>query len=797
MKENTHEYTNVHYIKKSVDAQGINKRVSQQLVERGIQNAAQKAGWFDMEDFWEFPVYDPHGAGEIIAKRRKFKNPTNGCKYNWVGSKPGNETGNFYFIPGILNAINAANGICYLANGEPSVLAFHEARIQNVICTTLSEISIPPNVTKHLYSYGITRLINIPDNDEAGRNGAIKWRDALRGSGIDYECLSWGDVAEKFDANDLWVEVGFNAEAFCDHLKNLSEMKLPSPVQEPENQQEYSDYNTHKRLIDEVASILNITEWKADGWSRKNISSPFREDKNPSASFNRNSGVLYDFGGDSHSIWDVARVLGVDATKYRTQSPSQNKKISKRDLCLLPENPMLTTLAANDKFYDERGFSDYMISALLILSGKNSKIPFVASRLVSAAAQGKLPIIGDDTGASRKVLMEVTLVSRPTINDALKELEELAFVKKLNAKENSLIEFNSFTNTSKVRGASILYQINISDDSIRFMLEGLRKKYVMHYIKKCPPIDELMAGQFDIDKSLCDAFNKIVYDTSNYKELSFELRAIDQEMSGFIDWPGWKSVLSNPRDSDFSSPPENLTTANAWRQSQIKRLNKTAPNLKNKERFRQLGTLSKGTLKNIRDEAHLVSEPQKPKSITYYVETNDRTAKRRRFWSLIKKSAKEYNGRVIEAELTIKDEVNSITLSLLNPSFMEIFDKYCDVLQGYSFTIQTGSTYRDMTEKEIVEAQQKLELKRERERNRREESKLHGKSTSTNRPKSASVATPHTVTEYDPKSVLRRLSQIHQETLGYSPSNSMTHRDIVCATVEAENKTSGREELRS
>ncbi|MEO1287624.1 MAG: plasmid replication protein, CyRepA1 family, partial [Chloroflexota bacterium] len=70
---------------------------------------------------------------------------------------------------------------------------------------------------------------------------------------------------------------------------------------------------TPQGLIDILASRLGVMGWKSNGWASKNISSPFRDDRHPSATFNRESGVLHDFGtGESYSPTQVAEQLGID-----------------------------------------------------------------------------------------------------------------------------------------------------------------------------------------------------------------------------------------------------------------------------------------------------------------------------------------------------------------------------------------------------------------------------------------------------------------------------------------------------
>lgn len=292
------------------------------LEKRGITTQATQAGWqsksFKSRAGWAFPVYEPL-TGAVIATRWKSAE-SEGMKYAWIPSKPDSPSADWYVLPETKLAISNENGRAYLANGEPALLAYQAAGVKNVIATTLSEVGIPKNLLSMLTDLGITRLLYPVDNDSAGEKSAINWRDALRGSGVDFEAFSWGDDApDKADANDVWMQVNFNSDAFITHLDNLSALSLPLPEIKPLFDE--SDFEqTPQGLIDALASRLGVMAWKSNGWSRKNVSSPFREDKHPSATFNRDSGVLHDFGsGESYSPTEIAGQLGIDWKSYYPQ----------------------------------------------------------------------------------------------------------------------------------------------------------------------------------------------------------------------------------------------------------------------------------------------------------------------------------------------------------------------------------------------------------------------------------------------------------------------------------------------
>jgi hypothetical protein len=299
------------------------------LQKRGIGQAAQDAQWlsqnFNGQVGWAYPVFH-YQTGAVIATRWKAAKP-NGMKYGWIPSKPSDPAADWYILPGTKEAIAAANGIVNLANGEPALLAYYAAGIYNVIATTLSEISVPSNLLEVLQVLGVSCLLYPADNDEAGRKSAIKWRDALRGSGIDFQALSWGEAAPaKADANDIWIANGFDKQAFTQTLAHLQGLELPAPEPQRRNH-EVENIATPQSLIDALVQALKAIGYKQRGeWL--NGLSIFRPEKQASAGMNIKSGAYHDFAGGDYSPNQVAEALGINWQAY---SPKQeNRKKPKR-----------------------------------------------------------------------------------------------------------------------------------------------------------------------------------------------------------------------------------------------------------------------------------------------------------------------------------------------------------------------------------------------------------------------------------------------------------------------------------
>lgn len=194
----------------------------QLLKQRGLLDVATAQGWTPLEAAgtlgWAYPVYN---AKAVAYKERRWKS-CNGSnpRYRWIWSKPDNAK--YYFVPGAFAEIINTSGNCWLAGGEPDVLAFYAAGIKNAICWLDGEGSPPDTLADDLSHMGVTVLLYAPDRDHQGMVAAHKVRELLDGTGIILLLFELpGDLDSKFDIGDLWIASNFKPKMFKDTLDGL------------------------------------------------------------------------------------------------------------------------------------------------------------------------------------------------------------------------------------------------------------------------------------------------------------------------------------------------------------------------------------------------------------------------------------------------------------------------------------------------------------------------------------------------------------------------------------------------
>ncbi|MHC4621791.1 MAG: toprim domain-containing protein, partial [Planctomycetota bacterium] len=194
----------------------------QLLKARGLLEVAQVAQWQPCEASgapgWSYPVYNAN-AQPYTKRRWKACNGTK-PKYRWLWEKP--DKVKYYFLPGTFAEIANTSGNCWLAGGEPDVLAFNAAGIKNVICWLDGEGSPPTTLANDLAHMGVTVLLYAPDRDHQGMVSAHKVRQLLDGTGIELLLFELpGEVDSKFDIGDLWIAAEFNPKTFKTKLDGL------------------------------------------------------------------------------------------------------------------------------------------------------------------------------------------------------------------------------------------------------------------------------------------------------------------------------------------------------------------------------------------------------------------------------------------------------------------------------------------------------------------------------------------------------------------------------------------------
>lgn len=298
------------------------------LERRGIAEAADEAGWKAHKAFgqqgWSYPVYDGNGIAYHTAEGQqvlRWKNSdSNGSpKYAWLPGKPDKAT--YYVLPDTLGAIRKANGVCYLASGEPDTLAYRAAGFKNVISWFDGEGSIPINLLTHLRFMGIQTLNDYPDRDETGLKKMAKLVALLDGSEVFYRPMKLpGDEQSKNDINWLWVDCNSNRERFTMALLDLPSYTPaeiashtvvdPAPVETSFvlRQRETLPAQTEftpaqvtaiekvafarfaEALVQSVEQTAGFKGWQADGWSKNfPCNLPGHTDSHASAGFNRDS----------------------------------------------------------------------------------------------------------------------------------------------------------------------------------------------------------------------------------------------------------------------------------------------------------------------------------------------------------------------------------------------------------------------------------------------------------------------------------------------------------------------------
>lgn len=447
--------------------------VADSLEQRGILDSATRQHCRIVGNTLEIPLYDFDG--QPFATRVKDFTPGTQYKYFWKPSRPDHPLADWYITQDAIQAIKDNNGVCYLANGEPSNLSLlMTPQLYNTICTTQSEMSIPSNLITILERLGVRELRYLADNDRAGWQSAIKWRDALLSTDIVFKAYQWGkelkshtdkqgeymacvDKPPKYDANDLWIECGFDTERMIEAMNNLVQMHLPQPEVNYQNSFDSSEFEeTPDGLIRALVAY----------YGKKHFSSPFREDRHPSFSIHPETGWGRDWStGDRYSPIAMAKNANIDWQTYYPK-PEHKSEPTEADIAFnqkmieqhkqqkeyneLLQNHIIDFVAARKAqlaellgydpdliLYDRPALpggverwveSDHLPIALIsaVLNLSKGVLPLVFVKMHQALTLGTLR-----PHFTIKELGHVTGVSRVTLPKVINLLSDWGFVKKL------------------------------------------------------------------------------------------------------------------------------------------------------------------------------------------------------------------------------------------------------------------------------------------------------------------------------------------------------------------------------
>lgn len=413
------------------------------LKQRGILAAAHAMHWQQDGNGWKYPVFSL--SGEVLTHRWKNGDSAApaGKKYLWKPNKPAGVQ--YYHAPDIRQAVAAAGGVLYIANGEPSVLAYHAAGIRNVL-SWYGENSVPASLPADLLALDVCRVVYAPDNDDTGLNSAAKVRDLLAGSGIDFEAVSLAAYPAKADFNDVWKLCDFDAPVARNTLDALPALELPAPEAAPVQRPQRRD-STGTGRVDRVRLLEDVLAYfqKLPGWKRSGKGfagrSPFREDRHGSAGITTQTGTYTDFAtGEKLRLFEVAELAGFRLDDYRT-APARGALQSSGRLPKTPRQQQAGTQRASvtrtalaivqrDESpcwnYAVKGLPDTWRSAALAVVDAGAT--FFLERLLSAIAAGD--VSPEDFTAA--YLADITGLSKSQVNRVLAKLLDAGVFIELN-----------------------------------------------------------------------------------------------------------------------------------------------------------------------------------------------------------------------------------------------------------------------------------------------------------------------------------------------------------------------------
>lgn len=328
-----------HILPRTTCHNNLDPRSGRHLRDRGISDAT--ARYFMLQPYgagWLYPV-----SPDSAAKRWKAYPGRTGAKYRWHGTHGTPADLRFYDPRGDLaQHIQAQRGALILCEGEPDVWALFEAGIRNATATMRGAGAVPEWLAAELQALAVDHVYLWPDLDDAGARWAARVRAALADSGIavDVRALP-ADLGAGADIGRLLLTVGARrlpAALYTCRPADLPEvaqrdsvdqLRQPSPAPIEAGALLPGDRDLWARWCQGVQRQA-IEAWQIAppndrGLSRRNFSSPLRQDRNPSAQWNYDRQGFTDYGaGEFYNTHQVAALLNLeswDEFKARNRAP--------------------------------------------------------------------------------------------------------------------------------------------------------------------------------------------------------------------------------------------------------------------------------------------------------------------------------------------------------------------------------------------------------------------------------------------------------------------------------------------
>ena len=242
-------------------------------------------------------------------------------RFYWA---PGVKSGELLYTPRkFKTAIEEANGVVYIVNGESAVWAFMAGGVHNVVCW-FGEASVPSGLLSRLHDVGVQKIKMLPDLDNAGAKLASRLQSICDQEQFPIQILHWGDnLPGSYDGRDFWLTCGQDAALFQSSLNSLSMKTHAAP-----------DFIYPSEVKYMIAQLIgaDVSTASEKGWCKRS-KCVFHDDHKPSASYNIFSGSLNCFAGcGKHDIAKVADAINFDLKPHRNKIKNESRRKQKAGL---------------------------------------------------------------------------------------------------------------------------------------------------------------------------------------------------------------------------------------------------------------------------------------------------------------------------------------------------------------------------------------------------------------------------------------------------------------------------------
>ena len=578
----------------------------QLLANRGISIPAIDQRWqyqeYKGKPGWAYPVFD--FSGKVIARRWKALDSSANPKYLWLQGSV--STAPYYHASDVKEAIAAAGGECHFAAGEPALLSYLAAGIRNVIAP-FGENNIPAYFLADLALLGVTRLIYAPDLDDTGRSSAVKVRDAIHGSNIDYEIKRLPDsLGEKGDTNDLWQAVKFDPAAFIQAIHELPALGLPAIVRKQETSTSTISEGSpdYYKAIEKGLGITGYkTQGKSAGWSNL-VKCPIRnhqhDDRRPGASWHETKHILHcQKCGATYLSKEVSAALSIRWQDF--QPVAQNDQ--QVDLSAAPDSGPGTHSKTPRRVFDALieklltlhqlgGFYDHAAAALVLVLRNEGAIAGEVDPAAPFTIQNTLDYA---TASGRNT-------NEKTIRRGFDQLTALGFYERTEAVSGGRGR-PTVTYTAKPLSAALA--------TLQEKLQYRAWERAYGQYTPAPATPAWFADQpEDIAAQLAEFVNQ--HSAGQYQEFATEIEQAQHRYQQLIKSPLYQvdRLLSG---GSTELPPGEWATGRDFRaayyKAQVARRSTTGRNITAVEAAAQIGVSIK-TLTTIRDRELIIAEPQ-------------------------------------------------------------------------------------------------------------------------------------------------------------------------------------------